>query len=249
MDPLLMSEVEQEISRILNKNKQRQQTQTEEYCNENNMVQCLENLTQEFDYFDVNRLDVSFDLTTRRCMTTVMVQLINSSYNLVHLHRALQQREDNLLQKNSRLSSDVKSLSKTVESLRNDLVLKETQLKISKEKLCLDKLANDELRSRISAAKKEMTLIQKENVTEKNRHKHEMQRVLTDSRRLENRFRKNCGEYVSNEKQITTVMDEYKKSEELYKDMIDKLQKTNHELLAEIVALKEHLVIATFDKN
>lgn len=127
--------------------------------------------------------------------------------------------------------------------------MKETQLKISKQKICLDKIEQDELRNRINAAKKEMNVIQKENISEKNRHKHEMQKVLTDSQRLENRFRKNCGEYVSKEKQITTVLDEYKKNEELHKDMIDKLQKTNQELLEEIVALKEDLVIATYDKN
>lgn len=87
-------------------------------------------------------------------------------------------------------------------------------------------------------AKKEISQLKIHNQSSVNRHKCEVQRALCEGQKTEERFRKKCGIFQNSESHVLGVLDEYAENEKKYLKTIETLQKNNHQLLEEIVALK-----------
>lgn len=134
-------------------------------------------------------------------------------------------------------------LKKIVDALKKEIATKELQLKIAKEKQVLDRVHQSQLKNEVKGVKKQATLLQKENIAERDKYKHFANKVLTEKQQLHANLLKNCGKYISNESKVVEIIEQYKKNEQKYEKTVKNLQESNIELLQEIIHLKSEIAL------
>lgn len=116
-------------------------------------------------------------------------------------------------------------------------------MKIAKEKQILDRMQQSQLKNEVKGVKKQASLLQKENVAERDKYKHLTNKVLAEKEQLHENLLKNCGKYISNEGKVVGIIEKYKKNEQKYEKTVNSLQKSNNELLQEIIHLKSEIAL------
>lgn len=117
----------------------------------------------------------------------------------------------------------------------------ERQKDINKDKYILERMKNEELTKKLNKANKEINMMQKENRTNNIKHRNEVNKIEQEQKRLQNKYRKDCEQYVSRDTNTVAIIQKYKENDERYRNTISKLEDSNSEMVKEILDLREKI--------
>ncbi|KAF5287043.1 hypothetical protein FQR65_LT12344 [Abscondita terminalis] len=217
----------------------------------------LDTLTVEVDqellridrkYSDTNktRLLREFDSLGIACESN---DVTLKTFTLINIHRKtvgeVQECKNSLI----KVKAENLELKKTIVKLEDELKDKALTLDIMQKKSVLTNLDKDQLQLEKATLHKDLKSMRKAFQNKENVWEKRLQQLSNENALLRDQMQNNIGKYSSESDIIASTITKYKRNEEIYKDIIEKLQDNNKGLLEEILNLKEEVVLALISKN
>lgn len=244
-----MESLDEEVRELLKNCKARKATYYEP-CTDDNVVDCLIGLQEELSLFNIKYLfNPYLDLEDGILSKVALVRLVNACWCLLQHHKQVSDNGCKSKDRTYALEQNNYFLNNTVDQLRETIKSKESALKQS---MC----AADRLTEKATATEKELAeckaelkRVKKQKESKEHQLATELKRVQRQFDVLQDKFRGQCGVYTSKNETKNTFIEEYRMREKKYKETIGKLQNTNRQLIDEVLALKEELLLEAFDAD
>ncbi|EFN79253.1 afadin- and alpha-actinin-binding protein [Harpegnathos saltator] len=213
------------------------------FCTEDNLKESLCELSEELSSLGITPITLDNDDDLQSAEKQPFIQIINSTWDLVHKHRSFMRLYDKTVLLNHKTYNNNIHFKNQVTRLQEDLEKKEqalhdAQTRENKLKYHLDNASRD-LKREKEEARKLGKQVQSKNI----QHEHEMKRILQINQKLQEQLRKSIGTFIPRDKALQKIQTDQEKELASYKRTVSRLEENNRQMLEEINDLKEALAL------
>ncbi|KAM3966722.1 uncharacterized protein ACR2FA_012266 [Aphomia sociella] len=241
-----MSEFEsldEEVKELLQNYKHKKAT-VYEPCTHKNINECLIGLREELGLFNINyTFNPHIDTTNGTLEQEALVKLINAVWTLLHLYKNTLEKTERLEEHNHILESNNKQLTGSISRLRDKLNLEKNEAKacVASAQRVSDR--SDELLQSLIETKAMLLRLTKQKEAGEKAFRNEITKLKKENEKLTNRLRINPSTRTSCGEVCDSTLLHMKERDRKHRAVIAKLQSNNQELLQEVLALKEELLL------
>lgn len=238
--------LDEEVKELIQNYRYKKST-TYEPCTVKNFKDCLIGLHQEFELLNLNYVfNPYIDVNFNTLQPESLVNLINAVWTLLHTHKNLQQKVNQLEEQNYILENNNKHLNAVVNRLREKVTHEKNESKacVASAQRIADH--SDGVLQKLTDTQTKLAQITKQKESNERRLQNEITRLKLLNEKLTDRLRDkdihshpNKTSYAAC-RDIKSNNDEYLKH---LKGIISKLERNNQTLLQEVVQLKEELIL------
>lgn len=221
-----------------------------EPCTPDNFVECLIGLREELGLLNINYIFNPFiDVDHEKLNSKAMVNLINATWSLLHHQKNATEKIEHLMEENHVLAQKNKDLNNLVSRLDKRINSKksETQACVRSAQKMLDR--SDEICEKLTECKARLLQITKQKEAMERNYKTEISRLQKENEKLLNKLQNKSGSFSPCTNICDSTILKLKEKEKKQHAVIGKLQTNNQDLLQEVIALKEDLLIGALNNS
>lgn len=233
--------LDEEVKELL-RNYRHKKATAYEPCTRKNFMECLIGLTEEFGLLNINYIfNPHIDVENGCLIPDALVTLINSVWTLLHHYKNISAKSESLSEQNHILEQNNKQLNGIVQNLKNKLSLEKNESKacVASAQRIADN--SDEMLQKLTETRLKLTQVTKQKEASERSLRNEISRLKLQNDKLLDRIRSRNAPPCSNTCDMT--VQQLKEQAKVYKNMIAQLQKSNRELLQEVIHTREELIL------
>ncbi|KAL0895626.1 hypothetical protein ABMA27_011715 [Loxostege sticticalis] len=248
----VFQDLDEEVLGLLQNYKHKKAT-TYEPCTLKNISECLIGLNEELGLFNINYIfNPHVDIENNVLAPEALVKLINSVWTLLYYHKSTKEKADILAEQNHVLEHQNKQLHGSLGKLKDKLSSEknETRACVASAQKVSDR--SDELLLSLTETRAKLMKVTKQKEALEKTLRNEISRLKLENNKLTDRLRNKSNVHVSCSEVCDSTLLRLKERERKHLAVISQLQANNQELLREVLALKEEIImggIQNFDIN
>ncbi|XP_048006018.1 uncharacterized protein LOC125241534 [Leguminivora glycinivorella] len=211
-------------------------------CMNTNIKECLIGISEELELLNINyTFNPYFDFTTTLHPDS-LVKLVNAFWALLHEHKTTAEKADTLVEENHVLGVQNKQLNSTVDKLKQEIINEKHEAKSCAAAARRVSDHSDEIVHSLAETKAKLAQLSKQKDTTEKSLRHEISRLKIENEKLSDRLRNKTGFTPCSDVCDSTVM-QLKERDRGQQVLISKLQRNVQDLVKEVVAMKEKIII------
>ncbi|KAG7304511.1 hypothetical protein JYU34_011460 [Plutella xylostella] len=236
--------LEEEVKELLENYKYKKPTAYEP-CTLKNINECLIGLREEFDLFNINyTFNPYLDIEDGTLSPEALVKLVNSVWTLLQYHKNSTQKAERLSEENHILDHNNKQLNAAISRLKEKVSLEKNESRACVASAQRISDQSDEVLVALTETRAKLTQITKQKNTMEKSLKNEISRLKRDNEKLQDKLRCKAGTYTPCTDMCDSTLTQVKERERKQRQVISKLQENNQQLIREVIALKEEIILS-----
>ncbi|XP_051167367.1 afadin- and alpha-actinin-binding protein-like isoform X2 [Leptopilina boulardi] len=216
------------------------------FCTLDTISESLATLSEELDVLVSSPVSVNYEeFNSLESLTSILVQLINASWNLVQRHRMIERVHEKQNDVYHKLSVDNNNLGNQIKRLKENLEKKEHSMSEVQERERRLKVKCENLTRDLKRERDEVLKLKKQLQSKDSQHTHELRRIQQTGHKLKEQLQKSIGTYLPRDKALQNLQAEHEKQVSIHQETISHLEKNNLLMLQEIAYLKDALDLQT----
>ncbi|XP_028175081.1 uncharacterized protein LOC114363529 [Ostrinia furnacalis] len=236
-------DLDDEVLELL-KNYKHKKATAYEPCSLKNINECLIGLREELDLFNISyTFNPHVDIDDNVLTPEALVKLINSVWTLLYYHKSVKEKADALTEQNHVLEHQNKQLHGSLGKFKDKLSIEKNGAKacVAEAQKVSDR--SDELLHALTETRAKLLKVNKQKDAIEKSLRNEISRIKLENNKLTDRLRNKSSVHVSCSEVCDSTMLRLKERERKHLAVISQLQLNNQELLREVLALKEEIIM------
>ncbi|CAG9575911.1 unnamed protein product [Danaus chrysippus] len=235
--------LDEEVKELLQNYKYKKAT-IYEPCTHQNFKECLIGLSEELSLLNITyTFNPHTDVENDTLRPEALVLFINSVWTLLHYHKNTIEKVDRLMEHNHILEHNNKQLTFTAGKLKDKLNTEKNESRACVASAQRVSDQSNEVYQKLLDAKNKLKQITKQKETNEKIYQNKISRLKIENEKLLNSHRNKSDSYSSCTDVCDSTLMQLKDRERKQRALIAKLQANNQEMLREVLALKEELIL------
>ncbi|XP_045454854.1 uncharacterized protein LOC123664336 [Melitaea cinxia] len=247
MSFLNIESLDDEIKELLDNYKSKKAT-IHEPCTLKNFKECLIGLSEELNFTNISYVfNPHVDIENNTLTPEALVKLINSIWILLQHFKNVSEKVENLEVQNHTLESINKQLNHTIGRLKEKLNNEKNEAKACVASAQRVSDQSNDVYQQLLDSKKKLAQLTKQKETNEKCLRTQIARLKLENEKLYDRLEKKSDKFSRCDiggSELTQLEDRERKQ----RTIIAQLQVNNQELLREVVALKEEIILEGINK-
>ncbi|CAG9782937.1 unnamed protein product [Diatraea saccharalis] len=240
--------LDEEVRELLQNYKHKRAT-VYEPCTLNNIKECLIGLNEELGIFNINYLFNPYvDYNSSTLTPEALVKLINSTWTLLHYHKNLKEKVDMLSEQNHVLEHNNKHLNGMLGKFKEKLTVEKNEARACVASAQRVSDQSEGFLQTLTETKAKLFKVTKQKDALEKSLRNEIARLKQDNDKLLDRLRNKSHIHVSCSEVCDSTLLRLKERDRKHVAVISQLQNNNRELLREVLALKEEIILGGLDR-
>ncbi|XP_049887553.1 uncharacterized protein LOC126381965 [Pectinophora gossypiella] len=244
MASLTFESLDEEVKELL-KNYKHKKATVYEPCDHENFRECLIGLSEELGLLNINyTFNPHLDVENETLCPEALVKLINSVWTLLHRHKNTDEKAERLVEQNHVLEHNNKQLHGVIGRLKekSSNEKNESRACIATAQRISDR--SEEILKTLTETRQKLTQLSKQKESTEKGLKNEIARLKLDNNKLMDRLRNKSDGHMSCSDVCDSSLLQLRERERKQRTVIAQLQNNNQDLLREVIALKEELILS-----
>ncbi|XP_039765774.1 uncharacterized protein LOC120637816 [Pararge aegeria] len=243
MASLAFESLDEEVKELLLNYRYKKATAYEP-CTLKNYKQCLIGLHEELGLFNIDYVfNPHTDVENDTLCPEAIVKLINSVWTLVQHHKNTTEKADRLMEQNHILEHNNKQLSVSIMRLKEKLNLEKNESKACVASAQRVSDQSDEVYQKLLDTRAKLSQLTKQKETNDKLLHNKIARLQLQNDKLLDRIRNKSESYTPCADICDSTMVQLKERERKHRALISQLQASNQDLIREVLALKEEIIL------
>ncbi|CAH0406020.1 unnamed protein product [Chilo suppressalis] len=235
--------LDEEVRELLENYKHKKAT-VYEPCTLKNVKECLIGINEELGIYNINYLfNPYIDYDNSTLTPEALVKLINATWTLLHYHKNLKEKVDGLSEQNHILDQKNKQVNGMLGRLKDKLLSEKNEARACVASAQRVSDQSEDLLHTLSETKAKLFRVTKQKDALEKSLRNEVSRLKLDNEKLLDRLRNKSNVHVSCSEVCDSTLLRLKERERKHLSVISQLQNNNQELLREVLALKEEIIL------
>ncbi|CAH0722665.1 unnamed protein product, partial [Brenthis ino] len=238
-----LENIDEEVKELLQNYKFKKATAYEP-CTLKNFKECLIGLSEELSLLNIEYIfNPHTDVENDNLHLEALVKLINSVWTLLYHHKNSKDKVENLEEQNYVLDNSNKELNVIVGRLKDKLNCEKNESKacVASARRVSDQ--SDELYQKFIDTRTKLNQLTKQKETTEKCLQNKISRLKLENDKLIDRLRGKSDSFTPCAEICDSTLMQLKERERKQRALIAQLQANNQELLREVLALKEELIL------
>ncbi|XP_068628913.1 centrosomin-like [Battus philenor] len=236
-------DLDEEVKELLENYKYKRATLYEP-CTIKNFKECLIGISEELGLLNIKyTFNPHLDVERETLTTEALVRVINSVWILLQNHKNIREKAETLAERNHILESCNKQLNGVVRGLKEKINIEKNESKACVASAQRVSDQSSEIYQKLLETRSKLTQLTKQKETNEKSLQNKITKLQLENNKLMDKLRNKSGSYSPCSEvcdaSITLIKDREKKQRKI----IATLQANNHDLLREVLTLKEDLIL------
>nr|XP_034840961.1 uncharacterized protein LOC117996925 [Maniola hyperantus] len=215
-----------------------------EPCTLKNFKECLIGLHEELGLFNIDYIfNPHTDIENETLCPEALVKLINSVWTLLQHHKNTTEKADRLVEQNHILEQNNKQLTDSVIRLKEKLNSEKNESKACVASAQRVSDQSNEVYQKLLDTRAKLSQLTKQKETNDKCLNNKIARLQLQNDKLLDRIRNKSGSYTPCADVCSSTLVQLKERERKHRALIAQLQASNQDLIREVLALKEEIVL------
>ncbi|KAJ2946334.1 hypothetical protein O0L34_g12371 [Tuta absoluta] len=235
--------LDEEVKELL-RNYKRKKATAYEPCTHENYKECLIGISEELGLLDINYIfNPYIDIEDSSLRPEALVKLVNAVWTLLHRHKSTAEKVERLQEQNHVLEHNNKQLNGIVDRLKEkaNSEKNESRACIATAQRISDK--SDDILKTLAETRQKLTQLTKQKESMEKALKNEIARLKSDNNKLTDKLRNKSDSHIPCSEVCDTTLLQIRERERKQRAVIAQLQANNQDLLREVIAMKEELIL------
>ncbi|XP_038209171.1 uncharacterized protein LOC119830284 [Zerene cesonia] len=237
-------DLDEEVKELLENYKFKRATFYEP-CTRNNIKDCLIGLSEELSVFNINYIfNPHIDIENDTLNTDALVKLVNSIWTLLHKYKSVKEKSDHLMEQNHILENSNRHLNDSIGKLRDKVNLEKNESRACVASAQRVSDQSNEFYQKLIETRAKLNQVVKQKEANEKCLQNKVARLKLDNEKLMDRLRGKTSNFTPCADVCDATLTQLKDRERKQRTVIAQLQANNQELLREVIAMKEELLLA-----
>ncbi|XP_013193156.1 uncharacterized protein LOC106136983 [Amyelois transitella] len=235
--------LDEEVKELLQNYKHKKAT-VYEPCTLKNYKECLIGLSEELGLLNVSYIfNPYLDVEHDTLQPESLVRLINAAWTLLHHYKNVAAKAESLAEQNHQLEHSNKQLNGCVNRLKEKLCSEENESRacVASAQRISDR--SDDLLQTLAETRKQLTKVTKQKETLEKALRNEISKLKRENDKLTDKLRNKSDTKASCTDVCDSTLIQLRERDRKNRAVIAQLQSNNQELLREVLALKEEIIL------
>ncbi|XP_053601144.1 uncharacterized protein LOC128669923 [Plodia interpunctella] len=244
MDLSDFENLDEEVKELLQNYKHKKATAYEP-CTLKNFKECLIGLSEELGLLNIDFIfNPYLDIENNTLQPESLMKLINSVWVLLHHYKNTAAKAESLAEQHHLLEHSNKQLNGNVKQLKEKLCLEKNESRacVASAQRISDR--SDDLLHRLAETRMQLTKVTKQKETAEKAFRNEITKLKRENEKLMDRLRIRPDTRASCTDVCDSTLMQLRERDRKHRAVIAQLQSNNQELLREVLALKEEIILS-----
>ncbi|XP_047540650.1 uncharacterized protein LOC125073710 isoform X1 [Vanessa atalanta] len=215
-----------------------------EPCTLKNFKECLIGLNEEFSLLNIDYIfNPHIDVENDTLSPGALVKLINSVWTLLHHFKNVSDKVESLEEQNHILEKNNKHINYTIERLNVKLSTEKNESKACVASAQRASDQSNEIYQKLLDSKMKLNQLTKQKETNEKYLQNKIARLQLENNKILDRLRNKSDNFTPCADICDSTLMQLKERERKQRSVIAQLQANNQDLLREVLALKEELIL------
>ncbi|VVC97165.1 rootletin-like [Leptidea sinapis] len=237
-------DLDEEVKELLENYKHRKAT-VYEPCTTKNFKECLVGLSEELSLFNISYIfNPHVDVIENTIYPDALINLVNAAWALLHHHKNVIQKADSLKERNHTLEQNNKQINGALQKFKDKLnnEKNESRACVASAQRVSDQ--SNEVYQKLSETRNKLNQVLKQKETNEKVLQYKITKLKLENEKLTDRLRNKSSGYTPCAEICDSTIVQLKERERKQRQVISQLQSSNQELIREVLAIKEEVLLA-----